>query len=135
MLCLYDCFVEVSLASLSYCYFQSRSFPGKWRGQSVKLVLDLKRGLRLYSGTDRVSAYFWEHFKETGQQWKLFVYPELQSFYFIFFFQSLLWQYRFSFLRGSSDDGSRKIVLLFSQSPAGPFDRQVSHSVHNGLFT
>lgn len=51
------------------------------------------------------------------------------------FFQSLLWQYRFSFLRGSSDDGSHKIVLLFSQSPAGPFDRQVSHSVHNGLFT
>lgn len=69
---------------------ESRSFPGKWRGQSVKLVLDLKRGLRLYSGTDR----------------------------------SLLWQYRFSFLRGSSDDGARKIVLLFSQSPAGPFDRQ-----------
>ncbi|XP_022794995.1 gamma-2-syntrophin-like [Stylophora pistillata] len=69
---------------------ESRSFPGKWRGQSVKLVFDLKRGLRLYSGTDR----------------------------------SLLWQYRFSFLRGSSDDGARKIVLLFSQSPAGPFDRQ-----------
>lgn len=69
---------------------ESQTFPGKWRGQSVKLVFDLKRGLRLYSATDR----------------------------------SLLWQYRFSFLRGSSDDGVRKIVLLFSQSPAGPFDRQ-----------
>lgn len=69
---------------------ESRSFPGKWRGQSVKLVFDLKRGLRLYSSTDR----------------------------------SLLWQYRFSFLRGSSDDGYHKIVLLFSSSPAGPFDRQ-----------
>ncbi|XP_068737422.1 gamma-2-syntrophin-like isoform X1 [Montipora capricornis] len=69
---------------------ESRTFPGKWRGQSVKLVLDLKRGLRLYSATDR----------------------------------ALLWQYRFSFLRGSSDDGFRKIVLLFSSSPAGPFDRQ-----------
>ncbi|XP_020631141.1 gamma-1-syntrophin-like isoform X1 [Orbicella faveolata] len=69
---------------------ESRTFPGKWHGQSVKLVFDLKRGLRLYSASDR----------------------------------SLLWQYRFSFLRGSSDDGFRKIVLLFSASPAGPFDRQ-----------
>lgn len=43
--------------------------------------------------------------------------------------QSLLWQYRFSFLRGSSDDGFRKIVLLFSASPAGPFDRQVSYFI------
>ncbi|KAK2548461.1 Gamma-1-syntrophin [Acropora cervicornis] len=68
----------------------SRTFPGKWRGQSVKLVVDLKRGLRLYSATDR----------------------------------ALLWQYRFSFLRGSSDDGFHKMVLLFSSSPAGPFDRQ-----------
>lgn len=71
-------------------HVESRTFPGKWRGQSVRLVFDLKRGLRLYSSTDR----------------------------------SLLWQYRFSFLRGSSDDGHQKIVLLFSSSPAGPFDRQ-----------
>ncbi|XP_067046604.1 gamma-1-syntrophin-like isoform X2 [Acropora muricata] len=71
-------------------HVESRTFPGKWRGQSVKLVVDLKRGLRLYSATDR----------------------------------ALLWQYRFSFLRGSSDDGFQKMVLLFSSSPAGPFDRQ-----------
>ena len=39
------------------CIPQSRSFPGKWRGQSVKLVFDLKRGLRLYSSTDRVCIF------------------------------------------------------------------------------
>ena len=38
---------------------QSRTFPGKWRGQSVKLVVDLKRGLRLYSATDRVCVYYY----------------------------------------------------------------------------
>ena len=128
---------------MSYCYFQSRSFPGKWRGQSVKLVLDLKRGLRLYSGTDRVSAYFWRTLfpisentlKKQGSNKSYLCILNYRAFILYSFSQSLLWQYRFSFLRGSSDDGSRKIVLLFSQSPAGPFDRQVSHSVHNGLFT
>lgn len=69
---------------------ECRTFPGKWHNRNIKLVLDLKRGLRLYSSDDR----------------------------------SLIWQYRFSFLRGSSDDGHRKIVLLFSASPTGPFDRQ-----------
>ena len=38
---------------------QSRTFPGKWRGQSVKLVVDLKRGLRLYSATDRVCVHYY----------------------------------------------------------------------------
>ncbi|XP_048590572.1 gamma-2-syntrophin isoform X2 [Nematostella vectensis] len=69
---------------------ECRTFPGKWHGRNVKLVLDLKRGLRLYSAEDR----------------------------------TLLWQYRFSFLRGSSDDAKRKITLLFSPTPTGPFDRQ-----------
>ena len=41
---------------------QSRTFPGKWRGQSVKLVVDLKRGLRLYSATDRVCVYYFYYY-------------------------------------------------------------------------
>ncbi|KAK3699574.1 hypothetical protein QZH41_014275, partial [Actinostola sp. cb2023] len=75
---------------ISVAQVECRTFPGKWHGRAIKLVLDLKRGLRLYSGEDR----------------------------------TLLWQYRFSYLRGSSDDGQRKIILLFSSLPTGPFDRQ-----------
>ena len=74
-------------------------------------------------------------FKKQGSNKSYLCILTYRAFISYSFFQSLLWQYRFSFLRGSSDDGSRKIVLLFSQSPAGPFDRQVSHSVHNDLFT
>ncbi|XP_031555245.1 gamma-2-syntrophin-like isoform X2 [Actinia tenebrosa] len=75
---------------ISVAQVECRTFPGKWHGRAVKLVLDLKRGLRLYSAEDR----------------------------------TLLWQYRFSYLRGSSDDGHKKITLLFSPAPGGPFDRQ-----------
>ncbi|XP_020896203.1 gamma-2-syntrophin isoform X2 [Exaiptasia diaphana] len=75
---------------ISVAQVECRTFPGKWHGRAVKLVLDLKRGLRLYSAEDR----------------------------------TLIWQYRFSYLRGSSDDGHRKIILLFSPLPTGPFDRQ-----------
>lgn len=47
---------------------------------------------------------------------------------FLFFFQAILWRYKFSQLKGSSDDGKSKIKFLFQNPDTKQIEAKVNPS-------